>query len=179
MQSHGQDSSKQRQNQLVGPKAAMSSALGLVMSASVIAGLPPGSSAASPHSARARGGWDADPGQDAICGNKSDGMPGGSTKMAMVAVITVTVQHHSRKQVLAANDFCYLGTARAHRWPALPHRGIRIFVNALLLSRHRRSFAARGPEGCSGEDRLWFAIFCRRQMLLRVHMPLHLLARLV
>ncbi|UKZ58893.1 uncharacterized protein TrAtP1_000215 [Trichoderma atroviride] len=117
----------------------MTSVAVLAMSASVIAGslqLPPGSSAVSPHSARARGGWDADPGNDAICGNKSDGMPSGSTRRAMAAAITVTasrLQHHSRKQVRAANDFCCFGTAQAHRWPALPHRGIRIFVQALLL----------------------------------------------
>ncbi|KAL7921771.1 hypothetical protein ACQKWADRAFT_294422 [Trichoderma austrokoningii] len=42
------------------------------------------------------------------------------------------------------------GYAQAHRWPALPHRSIRIFVQALLLkiiihpSRHRRPFLLQG-----------------------------------
>lgn len=109
----------------------------------------------------------------------------------MAAAITVTasrLQHHSREQVRAANDFCCFGTAQAHRWPALPHRGIRIFAQALLLqiiihpSRHRRSFC------CKGAGRMFRSrpplvcrlhVACRRQMLLRVQMPVHLLARLV
>lgn len=165
---HGQDSSNQRQNQLVGPNAAMTSVAVFVMSASGITGslqaplrslhtLPAHVEDGMPILATMQYAVTSPMGCQAVA-------PGGPWRRLS------RLQHHGYSITVASK--CGLQTTFAASGPHKPIGGQPCLTEAsasspkpcccrLLFTRPgiAARFAARGPGECSAQDRHWFAVF--------------------